>query len=106
MSAKVLVKVDITNAYNSIRRSAFLDALREKCPQIYPMMWQAYRSDTHLYFGPQLILCTTGLQQGDLLASLAFSLAIHPTITSISSEFNGWYLDDGTFGGNSEQVEP
>ena len=67
-------------------------------------MCQAYRSDTQLYFGPQLILCTTGLQQGDPLASLAFSLAIHPTINSVSSKFIGWYLDDGTFGGNVEQV--
>ena len=51
-----------------------------------------------------MIICTTGLQQGDPLASLAFSLSIHPTITSISSEFNGWYQDDGTLGGNLEQV--
>ena len=35
---KVLVKVDITNAYNSIHRSAVLAVIREKCPQIYPMM--------------------------------------------------------------------
>ena len=85
-------------------RCGYAWELWSTCAQIYPMMWQAYRSDTHLYFGPQRILCTTGFQQGDPLASLAFSQAIHPTITSTNSEFTGWYLDDGTFGGNLEQV--
>ena len=67
-------------------------------------MWEAYSSDNHLYFGPHLILCATGLLQGDPMAPHAFSLAIHPIITSINSEFNVWYLDDGTFVGNVDRV--
>ena len=67
-------------------------------------MWPAYSSDNHIYIYPRLILCAKGLNQGYPLGSLAFYLSIHPVITSINSDFNCWYLDDGTFGGNIESV--
>lgn len=37
-----------------------------------------------------------GTQQGDPTGPLSFCLTIHPIITSLSSGFNVWYLDDGT----------
>ena len=100
----ILIKVDIRNAFNSIDRSAFLTEVMEKCPQIYPMMRQGYGFDSPIYYGANKLLSRTGLHQGDPLASLAFSVAINPIISSISSEFNVWYLDDGTFGGGVGQA--
>ena len=67
-------------------------------------MRQAYGFSGPLYYGKTKILSETGLHQGDPLASLAFSLAIHPIIREVSSPFSAWYLDDGTFGGGLEEV--
>lgn len=46
-----------------------------------------------------------GPQQGDPLGPLLFSLlSIHPIIASLKSEINIWYLDDGTLGGDTENL--
>ncbi|XP_063371836.1 uncharacterized protein LOC134660067 [Cydia amplana] len=45
-----------------------------------------------------------GCQQGDPLGPAIFCLAINPIIQNLSSDFNVWYLDDGTLGGNLETV--
>ena len=100
----VLFKVDIRNAYNSILRSTFLSEIRDKCPQIYPMMRQCYGFSSPLFYGTNKISSHTGLQQGDPLASLAFSVAIHPVIKAVNSRFNAWYRDDGTFGGSVQEA--
>ena len=44
------------------------------------------------------------VQQGDPLDPALFSLAIHSLATSLISDLNLWYLDDGTIGGNVSQV--
>jgi len=40
-----------------------------------------------------------GARQGDPLGSLLFWLAIQPIVVKPLSEFNAWYIDDGTVGG-------
>ena len=67
-------------------------------------MKQAYGFSSPIFYGETKLLSETGLHQGDPLATLAFSLAIHPIISEVSSPFNAWYLDDGTFGGGLEQA--
>jgi len=37
-------------------------------------------------------------KQGDPLGSLLFCLAIPPIVVKLLSEFNVWYIDDGTIG--------
>ena len=37
----VIVKLDVTNAFNSVRRDAMLEAARARLPSIYPLVWQA-----------------------------------------------------------------
>ena len=100
----VLVKVDLSNAYNSVNRADCLSEIRDKCPQIYPMMRQGYGFSSSIFYGTKRILSHTGLHQGDPLASIAFSVAIQPVVKSINSRFNAWYLDDGTFGGSVQQA--
>ena len=52
-----------------------------------------------------------GVQQGDLLGPLLFSLVLHKLVRSIASDsdcskllFNIWYLDDGTLAGSKAAV--
>ena len=103
-SFQILIKVDVSNAFNSIHRTSFLNQILQNCPAIYPLMRQAYGFSSPLFYGETRILSQTGLHQGDPLASLAFSLAINPVIRNISCPFNVWYLDDGVFGGELQEV--
>ena len=103
-SPQIFIKVDVAHAFNSIDRPAFLNEILQNCPQIFPLMRQAYGFASPIFYGKTKLLSETGLHQGDPLASLAFSLAINPIIGAISSPFNAWYLDDSAFGGGLEQT--
>ena len=53
----------------------------------------------------QSILSFCGVQQGDPLGPLGFSLALHPIVRKIKEQVpglvvNAWYLDDGTLCGS------
>ena len=62
---KVLLKVDLKNAFNTIRRDKILTAAREHLPDAYHLLHQAYGEKSFLFHGKSLIESATGLQQGD-----------------------------------------
>ena len=101
---KVLLKIDFRNAFNTARRDVILTRVREKLPDIYHFVFQAYALDSDLYFGEYTLQSSEGVQQGDPLGPLLFCLALQPLIDSCRSELNLWYLDDGTIGGDVELV--
>lgn len=96
---KVLLKIDFKNAFNSIERDTMLSRVKDKIPSVYGFLWQCYRKPSHLFYGNRLISSQTGCMQGDPFGPLLFSLTIQPLIEVLQSEFNMWYLDDGTIGG-------
>ncbi|KAF0296193.1 hypothetical protein FJT64_006342 [Amphibalanus amphitrite] len=71
--SKILVKLDVSNAFNSVRRDSIMEAVKARAPTIYPLVWQGYRSAAPLFIGGDKILSRTGIQQGDRLSSLLFS---------------------------------
>lgn len=102
--AKVLLKIDFRNAFNSMYRDNMLHSIKDKVPLLYPFLRQCYSVNTHLFFGYDIILSQMGVQQGDPCGPLSFCLVIQPLIESLMSELNIWYLDDGTLAGDSETV--
>ena len=101
---RVLFKVDMANAFNCLRRDVFLGAARERAQGLYRLLWQAYSGPTKLFYGDTDLVSRTGIQQGDPFGPALFSLGIDTLVREIDSEFNVWYLDDGTIGDTPEKV--
>ena len=95
----VLVKVDVRNAFNSVRRDVLLRNIRSRCPEIYRLAFQAYSAPTPLHIGDHTIWSCRGIQQGDPLGPVGFSLAVDDCARSMRSPLNVWYLDDATLAG-------
>ena len=69
-------------------------------PELYPFIHMCYSSASLLNFGEYLLLSDEGVQQGDPLGPLLFCVSSLKLTRSMTSEFNSWYLDDGTLGGH------
>jgi hypothetical protein len=104
-SPRVLVKIDVRNAFNTIRRDVILTRIQERCPELYPMAYQAYHLPSPLHIGDQTILSSSGVQQGDPLGPAAFALGVDACARSVQSPLNIWYLDDATIAGPADVVQ-
>src|SRR5215470_5111097 len=63
----VIVKLDFSNAFNSVGRNAVLHAVSTKLPEIYRFCFTSYSEASFLQFGDRSILSQEGGQQGDPL---------------------------------------
>ena len=101
---RVLLKIDMRNAFNSLRRDSFLSVARVRTPGLYNLQWQAPSSPTRLFFGEEGFASETGIQQGDPIGPALFALSVDEAARGVQSEFNVWYLDDATLGDSQERV--
>eukprot|EP00759_Apiculatamorpha_spiralis_P008116 PhF_6_TR15074/c2_g1_i1/m.23702 len=106
---KVLFKVDLKNAYNSISRRAVLRALEKWAPNLVPWFWTTYGPLSRLRYGTYVVNSEEGVQQGDPLGPLFFALGIHAMVLRIAAEvphldIHKWYLDDGVIAGSLDDV--
>ena len=104
INSGLFLKLDFFNAFNTVNRSTILQAAADRIPHLFPIIAQGYGSPSHLLFGDNIIPSAHGLQQGDPLAPALFCLAINDLVTSLQSDLNSWYLDDGTLGGSDAIV--
>ena len=74
---QVLIKLDVINAFNSVRRNAVLEAVALHIPELLAFTASAYCAPSLLQFGDEQILSEEGVQQGDPLGPLFFSLALN-----------------------------
>lgn len=106
----VLLKVDFRNAFNCIDRSAMLLAdVQEHFPSLSRWVTFCYGQHSLLFFGSNEILSASGVQQGDPLGPLLFSLVLHRLTTELrervpSLVLNCWYLDVGVLVGERQHV--
>ena len=100
----IQAKLDIPSAFNNIQRDILLRKCLMNYPEIFRLASLAYGSPTALMANGNLIWSDSGVQQGDPLGPLLFSLAIHDIASSMKSNFNIWYLDDATNAGDPKSV--
>ena len=102
------LKVDMANAFNACSREALLHRTREHLPELYSWVQWCYTCVGELRFGSHRIGSSTGVQQGDPLGPILFSLVLLE-LTENLRQLDGirlslWYLDDGTVIGTRKAV--
>ena len=91
---RAFVKLDFTNAFNSIRRDAALKSVARHRPDLLAFVTAAYGFTSQLWMGDICIDFAEGVQQGDPLGPLLFCLALDDALKGLQCEFVSGYLDD------------
>ena len=91
---KVIVKLDMMNAFNSVRRDHVLQTCLDRTPEIAKLSILAYSKTSSVIASGHSITSSTG--------PLLFALAVDQIANGVDSELNVWYLDDATIGGSPE----
>ena len=101
---KVIVKLDMMKAFNSVRRDHVLQTCLDRTPEIAKLSFLAYSKPSSVIASGHSITSSTGVQQGDPIGPLLFALAVDQIASGVDSELSVWYLDDATIGGYPESV--
>lgn len=101
---KAFLKIDFSNAFNEIRRDCLLNIVKDRLLLIFLFVAQAYSSPSNLQYGTTPISSQLGVQQGDPCGPGLFCLVLQPVVEAVQTEFNMWYLDDGTIADSPEEV--
>ena len=99
-----IVKLDFVNAFNCVNRHHILSTVERLVPGLDRYARAAYSTPSHLMFGDRIISSSCGVQQGDPLGPLLFSLAVRHISHATICPFNVWYLDDATLGGTLTEI--
>lgn len=99
-----LVKLDFSNAFNSLERNAFLTEIHSNYPDIFNYVSASYEHPSTLLLNDSIVWSKTGVQQGDPLGPALFALSLQNITKDLDANLNVWYLDDGSIGGECQQI--
>ena len=69
----VIVKLDFTNAFNSVRRDTILISVADKMPELYRFVHASLDCSPKLSYGNDIIMASAeGSQQGDPLSNVEY----------------------------------
>ena len=81
----VVIKLDFSSAYYTIRRDTVLDTVADKLPELYRFIHAPLSGSPKFSYHTYIIESAEGSQQVDPLSGLEFCDAIHPTLEESSS---------------------
>jgi hypothetical protein len=104
----VILKVDMTNAFNTISRQGVLHETQARCPSLFNYLRFCYQLHAPLFCGGQTLPSQTGVHQGCPVGPVGFALGIHSVIEHLQTIpgllWQTWYLDDGIIVGDALAV--
>ena len=101
---KIIVKLDMMNAFNSVLRDHVLQSCLDRTSVIDKLSFLAYSKPSSVISSGHSMTSSIGVQHGDTIVPLLFALAVDQIASGVESELNVWYLDDSTIGGSPESV--
>ena len=79
-------------------RSEMMAEVRRHLPELSHWVELSYSTSSHLNFGPNTIMRTTGKHQGDPLSGLLLALTLEPVLEMLQDTpdltLNSWFLDN------------
>ena len=106
-----VLKIDIVNAFNLVSRQALLSECSTHFPELLPWVSWCYSRHPVLWHTLGNLTSQSGVQQGDPLGPLLFSLVLNVVVKAIATHpecgdllYHVWYHDDGVLAGPSSYV--
>ena len=100
----VVVNIDFTNAFNSVRRDLSIETTAINTPEHYLFVHATYSCDSILSYGSHQIRLMEGFQQGDPLSVLELGGRVQPLLSSLDSVISLGFMDDFTLSGQVDVV--